>query len=79
MFELRSPTGLDKFEIELLVRSVDFVADDRAAKRGEMHPNLVRAPGPGDRADQSELISMEFCFALTAILSLRKRKSRSGR
>ena len=55
-FPARGPPGLDKPEIQLLVRPVDFVAYDRIAERAEVHTNLMSSPGMRDRANQCELI-----------------------
>ena len=50
-FKLRGPTRLDKFEIERLVRPVNFIADNRMTKRGEMDADLVGASRFRNRAN----------------------------
>ena len=58
--KFRRPTRLDKPKVQPFVRSINFVADNRVTNRGEMHTDLVRPAGFRQRADQCELISMEF-------------------
>src|SRR5437588_444464 len=49
-FELRGPSGLNKMEVKLFVRSVNFVAHNGMTNRGEVHSNLVRASCVWNRA-----------------------------
>src|SRR5438477_8607805 len=43
LFEVRCPAGLDKFQIERFVWSINFVAHNRVTDRCEVDANLVRA------------------------------------
>src|SRR5450432_539428 len=51
------PARLDKTKIELLVRPIEFVADDRMTEVREVNPDLVRPPGARDGPDDRKLIS----------------------
>ena len=54
--QLIGPAILDKTEIELFLRAVDLVADNRVAKVRQMHSDLVGSTGPGDRANDRKAI-----------------------
>src|SRR5207237_3052519 len=54
--EFGSPTGLDEVQIKLFVRSVNFIAHNRAANRSEMHANLVSPSSMRNRPNQSEFV-----------------------
>jgi len=42
---IRRSTGIDESKIKILVRAVDFIADNWDAERSKMHTNLMSAPG----------------------------------
>lgn len=72
-FQFRRPAGLDKLEVKPFVRSVDFVADDGVAQGGEMHADLVSAPGAGKSADDGKAVSV--CTPRETVLDPKLRPS----
>jgi hypothetical protein len=54
--ELMSPPSFDETQVQLLVGAVDFIAYNRVANSGEMHPNLMSASGARNRANDAEPI-----------------------
>ncbi len=53
--QLLRPTVFDEAKVKLLVRSINFVTDNRVAEMGKMDPDLVRAAGFGECPDNGEL------------------------
>ena len=41
LLEFRRPTGLDKFQITALVRTIDLVANEGKTERGQVNPDLM--------------------------------------
>src|SRR4030095_7218409 len=57
LLELMSPPSFDEAQVQLLVGTVDFIAYNRVADCGEMHPNLMTASGARNRANDAEPIA----------------------
>ena len=55
--EFFGPAGFDEAQIELFVRPVNLVADQRVTEMREMHADLMGAAGLRQRADHRELRS----------------------
>ena len=55
--QFRGPTGLDELQVKFFVRSINLVAHDRMAQRGEMDPDLMGAPSPRKRSDNAKAVA----------------------
>ena len=52
----RSPARLDEFQVTILVRTVEFIADDGVSGSGGMDSDLVHATGQGKAAQQGKAL-----------------------
>src|SRR4030095_4253888 len=57
-FEFARPSGLDKSEIKLFVRSINFIAHNRVTNGSQMHADLMSSSGARDRANQAEFVDL---------------------
>ena len=56
-FEFRRPIILNEFEIVVLIRSINFVADNGVTERRKVNANLMRATGLWNRAHDCKTIA----------------------
>lgn len=56
-FERARPASLDEAQIEVFIRPVNLVPNDRMAQGREMHADLMRPPGSRHGADETEPIA----------------------
>src|SRR5262245_49936731 len=57
LLELMSPSSFDETQIQLFVDAVDFIAYNWVADCGDMHPNLMGAPGARNSANDAKPIA----------------------
>src|ERR1044071_3467811 len=67
------PARLDKTQVELLVRPIDFVSDQRMTQMREMNANLVRPSGPRSRPDDRAFLLLPNDTAFDPELGHRRR------
>jgi hypothetical protein len=56
LFKLGSPSGFDETQVKLLVRAVNFIADDRMTEGAQMYANLMSSACPRNGAKHAETI-----------------------
>src|ERR1044071_3896557 len=67
------PARLDKTQVELLLRPIDFVSDQRMTQMREMNANLARPSGPRGRPDDRAFLLLPNDTAFDPELGHRRR------
>ena len=63
LFQLMSPSSFDETQVQLLVWSIDLIANNWVPYGGEMNPNLMSASGVRNRANDAEPIGRRSRFS----------------
>ena len=74
LFQLMSPSSFDETQVQLLVWSIDLIANNWVPYGGEMHPNLMSASGARNRANQRKLFLTNPQLSLRDFFSLPRER-----